>query len=263
MSVWRQFWARWLGPAWVLVALIALLVLPMGGIAGSAFAAPPVPAAPIAHVSDEAQVLSTSTRESLDRRLARYEEESGHQIIVWIGQTTGGAPIEDFAVEAFEQWKVGRPKLDDGLGVFAMVEDRTIRVEVGYGLEPTITDLIASRVIRSIMVPRIQQGDWDGAIVTGVEALVDTIEGAPGSLPADPETSTAEGGEHEWSFLQVAGLIIGIVVFMVLLFTNPGLALGMLFLIGRGGGGGHDGGGGSGFGGLGGRSGGGGATGRW
>jgi uncharacterized protein len=253
MNAWRR-WMRWLAPGAVLVALLALMNVALAG--------PPVPPAPTSHVTDEAQALSTETRESLARRLARYEQDSGHQVIVWIGRTTGDMPIEDFAVAAFEQWKVGDPELDDGLGVFVMVEDRAIRVEVGYGLEPTITDLIASRVIRSIMIPRIEQNDWDTAIVTGIEALVDTIEGARGSLPADPQTPAVGGEQRKSSGLKIWVLIIGIVLFMILFATRPRLALGLLFLIGRGGmqGGGGDGGG---FGGMGGRSGGGGATGRW
>jgi uncharacterized protein len=248
MSVWRQLWQ--FVPGWVLVTLLAVVSV--------TFAAPAVPPSPTSHVTDDAGVLSSSTLESLGRRLARYEQESGHQVIVYVSQSSGAVPIEDFAVEAFEQWKIGRPKLDDGLGIFVFVEDRAIRVEVGYGLEPTITDLIASRVIRTIMIPRIQQRDWDGAIVSGVEALVDTIEGAPGSLPADAEAATAE--RRKFSGLQILALIGGFVLFMILMVTNPGLALGMLFMIGRGGGGDR---GNGGFGGLGGGSGGGGATGRW
>ena len=255
MRMQTRSWVRWCLPVWVFVALLSMVT--------AAFAAPPVPPAPASHVNDEAGVLTTDGRESLDRRLVRYEQERGHQVIVYVGRTTDGVPIESFAVEAFEQWKVGQAKLDDGLAIFAMVEDRTIRVEVGYGLEPTITDLIASRVIRSIMIPKIEQGDWDAAIVGGVEALVDTIEGAPGSLPEDPGTNAVAHGQRKWSALQVGALVIGFLIFMGLLATNPGLALGMLFMIGRGGGGGNGGGGGGGFGGLGGGSGGGGATGRW
>jgi uncharacterized protein len=252
----RRAWARWLAPGWVLVAMLTLIAVVHGG--------PPVPPAPTARVTDEAGVLSTETRASLDRRLARYERERGHQIIVWIGRTTGpNATIEEFAVAAFERWKIGDPKLDDGLGVFVMVEDRTLRVEVGYGLEPTITDLLASQIVRRIMIPRIEQGDWDGAIVAGVEALVDTIEGTAGSLPADSaESSESTAPKREFTWFQIAAWSLGIVVFLILAATHPRLALGLLFMIGHGamGGRGREG---SGFGGLGGSSGGGGATGRW
>jgi uncharacterized protein len=251
----RRSWPRWLAPAWVLVALLGLVRVALG--------APPLPPTPTSHVTDEAGVLSPEARESLARRLVAYESDSGHQIVVWIGRTTGGVPIEEFAVEAFEQWKIGRSDLDDGLALFVMVEDRALRVEVGYGLEPTVTDLLASRVIRSIMLPRIEEGDWDAAIVGGVEALVDTIEGKPASLPADPGGPEAGRPVKKFNVWKSAALIIGIVVFLILLVTNPRLALGLLVLIGHGLGRGRDGGFGGGFGGMGGSSGGGGATGRW
>ncbi|MFV8755154.1 TPM domain-containing protein [Nannocystaceae bacterium ST9] len=239
--------------------------LALFGTASTAVGAPPsTPASPSEHVSDEAKALSPSVRASLSRRLADYQAKGGHQIVVWIGQSTGDTPIEDFAVAAFERWRIGDPKLDDGLGVFVAVDDRAIRVEVGYGLEPTLTDLAASQVIRSIMIPHIREGDWDGAIVLGVEALVDTIEGAPGSLPADASgpSDEAPAGGLGWVEIVIGGVVA--IAFIVLLITHPGIALGMLFMLGRGGGGGGGfGGGGGGFSGLGGRSGGGGATGHW
>lgn len=248
------------GCRWIVRVLMALLALL---VAIPAVAAPAVPPAPDDWVSDRAGVLSPAVQQSLNRRLAAYEQQSGHQVIVWIDRTTGGIPIETFAVEAFEQWRIGRAKLDDGLGIFVMVEDRVMRVEVGYGLEPTVTDLAASQVIRNVMIPAIERGEWDAAIVGGVEALVDTIEGQPASLPGDPGGADATEQPQD-PRARLAKIIIFSVLgigFVILLIVNPRLALLLLFFGLRGGGGG--GGGGGGFGGGGGRSGGGGATGRW
>lgn len=246
-----------LGRRWAtIVALLAwLLVLPV-------WAAPAVPSAPSDWVTDRAGVLSPAVQQSLNRRLAAYEQSTGHQLIVYIDRTTGGIPIETFAVEAFEQWKIGRAKLDDGLGVFVMVDDRSLRVEVGYGLEPVVTDLAASQVIRNVMIPAIERGEWDAAIVGGVEALVDTIEGKPNALPADPGAGAVEQPVDPRArvFKIVLFSILGI-GYLILLIVNPRLALLILFFGLRGGGGG--GGGGGGFGGGGGRSGGGGASGGW
>lgn len=248
------------GPSHIRWAVLLLLSL---WLARPAWAAPPIPPAPDDWVTDRAGVLTPDVQQSLNRRLAAYEQQSGHQVIVWIDRTTGDIPLETFTVEAFEQWKLGRAKLDDGLGIFVMVDDRAMRVEVGYGLEPTVTDLAASQVIRNVMIPAIQQGQWDAAIVGGAEALVDTIEGQPNSLPADP----GGGGEPaapEDPRARMAKIIIFSILgigFVILLIVNPRLALLVLFFGLRGGGGG--GGGGGGFGGGGGRSGGGGAGGRW
>lgn len=207
-------------------------------------------------------------RGSLAERLARYERETGHQVVVWIGRSSGESSIEQFAVEAFEAWGVGNEKLDDGLALFVLVDDRKLRVEVGYGLEPTVTDLLSDRIIRETIVPRIEAGDWDGAIVGGAEALVDTIEGRPGALGG--ATQLRERGpprQHDVSTVEIVVMVVLGIGFLILLVTNPRLALWLLFLIGRGGGGGggfRGGGGlGGGFRGGGGRSGGGGATGGW
>ncbi|HLT36063.1 MAG TPA: TPM domain-containing protein, partial [Enhygromyxa sp.] len=204
---------RWL---WIVALLAWLVSLP-------AVAAPPeIPPAPSEWVTDRAGVMSAAVQQSLNRRLAAYEDRSGHQIIVWIDRSSGGLPIETFAVEAFEQWKLGRAKLDDGLGIFVMVDDRVMRVEVGYGLEPTVTDLAASQVIRNVMIPAIQRNEWDAAIVGGVEALVDTIEGQPGSLPGDPQGEVVEQPEDPRA--RVAKIVVISVLaigFLILLIVNP------------------------------------------
>lgn len=245
---------------WLLavVGWIALL------IASPVLAAPSVPPAPEARVTDRVGVMSSEARNSLERRLAAYEQQTGHQIVVWIDESTGDVPIETFAVEAFESWKLGSKQLDDGLGLFIMTRDRALRVEVGYGLEPVITDLVASRVIRS-MIPAIERGEWDTAVVGGVEQLVDAIEGEPGSLTSDPQAGAGETlppSEQGWP--RIIKIVVGALagIFLLILFIkNPGLALLLLTFLGRGGrGGGND----SGFGGGGGgASGGGGATGNW
>src|SRR5262245_36021497 len=119
----------------------------------------PIPPTPTQFVTDAAGFLSPSTVDSLSRRLGQYERATGHQVLVYMGQTTGGPPIEDWAVRAFEKWKSGRKGLDDGLGLFIMAPDRRLRIEVGYGLEGQVTDLLSGRIINDIIVPRIQSGD--------------------------------------------------------------------------------------------------------
>ena len=145
-----------------------------------------VPAAPTRWVTDSAGFLSEGTRQELDGRLETYERQGGHQILVWIGRTTGGVPLEDFTVRAFAAWKVGRKGLDDGLVLFVFSDDRKVRVEVGYGLEGQVPDAIASRVIRETIVPRVQAGDRDGAIRAGIAALIAATPGKPRRLSPQP-----------------------------------------------------------------------------
>ena len=240
----------------------------------------PIPPSPARWVTDTAGFMSAEAARSLDTRLEDYEHSTGHQLLVYIGQTTGGVPIDDWAVRAFKAWKVGRAGIDDGVVLFIMSEDRQLRIEVGYGLEGQVTDATASRIINDVIAPRIQAGDRDGAIVAGMEAIAGAIGGpglsdnAPGVQPRQPREPENGGGRLSTPRLIIYG-IIG-VLFLIFLVTHPSLALFLLMNIlsgrrgnSRGGwGGGGFGGGGGGFGGGGfsgggGRSGGGGASGSW
>jgi uncharacterized protein len=207
--------------------------------------------------------MSTGAAQALNARLADYERSTGHQLIVYIAQTTGAAPIEDWAVRAFQKWKVGRKGLDDGLILLIMSTDRKLRFEVGYGLEPVVPDVIASRIINDVITPRIQAGDRDGAVAAGMDAVV-TVIGGGGLPPA--RSRNRSGGDRPMTLGQL--ILFGIIGLIALGFlaTHPGLALYLLasILSGGGGRGDRDGwGGGGGFGGGGGRSGGGGASGSW
>src|SRR5262245_26153195 len=95
----------------------------------------PIPPAPARWVTDTVGFMSADAVRSLDSQLESYERSSGHQLLVYIDKTTGGVPIEDWAVKAFQAWKIGRKGLDDGLALFIMTDDRRLRIEVGYGLE--------------------------------------------------------------------------------------------------------------------------------
>jgi uncharacterized protein len=212
--------------------------------------------------------MSPAAAQALNSRLQEYERGTGHQLIVYIGQTTGDAPIEDWAERAFAKWKVGRKGIDDGMVLFIMAADRKLRFEVGYGLEPIVPDATASRVINDVIVPRIQAGDRDAAVTAGMDAVMTVIGG--GGVPAQRQNRD-QGGRPFGLGQLIVFAIVGL-IFLFLLATNPTLALYLLASIlsggggrrGRGGwGGGGSGWGGGGFGGGGGRSGGGGASGSW
>ncbi len=226
------------------------------------------PPSPTRFVTDGAEFLSPEAEGELEQRLARYERDTGHQVVLWIGQSTGGEPIESWAVRAFEAWRVGRKGLDDGVAVFIMAADRRLRIEVGYGVEGRLPDAIAARIIGDQMLPRLRAGDRDGAARAGVSGVLAAVGGEAGA-PRDAVPTRAAPPEMSWGRLIVLGLI-GILVLGIVI-TNPQLALMLLMTLnshgsrggGFGGGGGWGGGGGGGFSGGGGRSGGGGASGSW
>ena len=259
-----RFFGRFNGP-------LILACLCLGGfLAVTAVAAEtPIPPVPDRWVTDSAQFLSAGVQRSLDRQLEEYERQTHHQVIVWIGQTTGDAPIEDWAVKAFAKWKVGRKGMDDGLVLFIMAQDRRLRIEVGYGLEGNVPDVIASRIINEVLVPRIRDGNRDGAVTEGVSAILAAIEGRPFSVAVQDTRGSGRRGSQPLTLGQILLFLIAGVVFLFILLTNPSLAVYLLASIlssnsrSRRSGGDWGGGGGGGFSGGGGSSGGGGASGSW
>lgn len=212
------------------------------------------PAAPQDWVTDNAGFLSQNAREELNARLRNYQDATGHQVYVWIGKTTGGVPIEDWAVKAFEAWKVGREKFDDGIVLFIFTQDRTARIEVGYGLEGDLPDATASRIINEDLIPKIKSGEPDAAVTAAVDHILRTLGGETGG-GSGPESISLTPAEEIFLF-------VFFIVIVLLAIRFPTFGTYLLWLLwsmaGRGSGGDR-----SSAGGGGGRSGGGGASGRW
>jgi uncharacterized protein len=142
----------------------------------------PVPAPPQAWVTDPPHFMTPAAAADLNLRLEAYEKQTGHQMIVWIGSTTGDATIEAWSLSAFNKWGIGRKDINDGIALFIMVQDQKIRIELGRGFEKQVSDATASRIIRDILAPQISAGNKDAGIVAAMEALA-TAVGGP-SLPA-------------------------------------------------------------------------------
>jgi uncharacterized protein len=223
---------------------------------------PSIPPAPQRWVTDRAGLLSPAVLTRLDGKLEAYEQKTGHQIVVWVGQTIGSAPLDDFAVKTFKVWQLGRKGNDDGLLLLVLAKDRKMAIEVGYGLEPRVPDAVASRIINDVIAPQLRAGDADGAIDAGVSAILAAIDGQPFAYAPDSTSHQVDKGRP--STVELVGFGILALAFLILFITHPSLAIHLLFVLasgGRGGGGGSSRGGG--FSGGGGRSGGGGARGSW
>jgi uncharacterized protein len=137
-------------------------------------------------INDYAGLLSSATVQQLDANLAQLEATDSTQIVVLIVPSLEGDSLEDFSIRVVEQWKIGQKGKDNGALLLVSKNDRKIRIEVGYGLEGKLTDLVSGRIIRNIIVPRFKMGDYDQGIIDGVAAMAGVVRGeftAPAAAP--------------------------------------------------------------------------------
>lgn len=163
-------------------------------------------------VTDLTATLDAAQQQQLEQRLAVLEQDTGAQLAILMLPTTGDDSIEAYAERAFSTWKLGRKNSDDGVLLVLAKDDRSLRIEVGYGLEGTITDVLAGRIIRERMVPELARGDYFSAVQAGSEALAGLIEGNPlpvaAATPAAPtEAEYVTGPFGLFSFLGM--LVLG------------------------------------------------------
>ena len=163
----------------------ALILLAVGPVAAAQSAVPPL----TGRVVDAAEILSPETESALTAQLAAAEGSTGAQIVVLAVPGLAGESVEELAERAFNKWALGDAERDDGVLLLVARDDRELRIEVGYGLEGTLTDSQTGRIIRGVIVPRFRQGDFDGGVSEGVAAIVGTLDGSyapPSSAPGRP-----------------------------------------------------------------------------
>jgi len=238
-----------------------------------------LPPKPDRYVTDRAGVLPTDRAEAVNRKLEQFERDTSNQILVWTDRKVPeGFVLEDFTVRAFQKWKVGQAKQDNGAVLFVFTEDRKVRIEVGYGLEGVLPDVTAKRIIEDEILPRFRQNDYPGGTEAGVDAMIAATKGEYKGTG----TTVDERSRRRGTGLPIRGCA-GPAFFLFIFIILPMLARrnrrrwrtfggsgwwtggGGFGGGGWGGGGGgwSGGGGGGGFSGGGGSSGGGGASGSW
>jgi uncharacterized protein len=161
-------------------------------------------------VVDQTGTLSSDTIASLTQTIKGLELRKGSQIAVLIVPTTSPETIEQYSIRVADAWKIGRKKIDDGALLVVAKNDHKLRVEVGYGLEGSLTDATASRIISEIITPKFRSGDFAGGISDGVGRMISVIDGEP--LPApEPTQSFSEPAHLEDLFpiLLFVAVIVG------------------------------------------------------
>ena len=145
-------------------------------------------------IVDEAEVLGTDTRQQLTALLRDHEARTGNQVVVLTVAGLQGESIENFAVSVFSEWKLGQKGKDNGVLLLVAPSDRRVRIEVGYGLEGTLTDLAAGRIVRDVMAPRFREGAYDRGIEGGVRAILAQLDGRAGAVGAATDEPRARDG---------------------------------------------------------------------
>ena len=220
-------------------------------------------------VVDQAQVLSAGERAALDGKLADLESKSGIQLVVATVASLDGEEIEPYANALFRAWKLGEANKNNGVLFLIAPKEHRVRIEVGYGLEGTLTDATSSLIIANAVAPRFKAGDYDGGVARGVDDIITVLTTDSADWQKKPELR-AEG---DASFLDAIApfLVLAFILFALYITRHGGGGGGGLLgnilmasaFMGRGGSSGGGDFGGGGFSGGGGSSGGGGASGSW
>lgn len=254
------------GFLWILSLLVACLsLLPS---TASAREVPPLQA----RVNDTAEMLAPEAESELEQRLAAYEAKTQRQFAVLTIDSLDGDALEDFSIRVVEAWKLGKKGKDDGLLLLIVKSDRKLRIEVGYGLEGTITDAFSARVVRQILTPAFRAGQVERGVQQALEVLMqkaagEDVAGVPGE--GAERSEKRRGAPSPVGILALLFMLLPVVLPLLLLRGRGRGRAGLIAygLSSLGGFGGRSGGGfssgGGGFSGGGGSFGGGGSSGSW
>lgn len=192
------------------------------------FAAPPASAQTFpkftGSVVDAANVLPPDVEADLTAKLQALQKDSSRQLVVATIPDLEGRPIDDYGYRLGRAWGVGLKDVNNGTILIVAPNDRKVRVEVGYGMEPILTDAFSSVVINSIILPRFKAGDLPGGVTAGTDALIAQLRASPEEAKARTDAAVAEfdkthrrrsassGGAGIWAILLPIGIVV---LFMV------------------------------------------------
>jgi uncharacterized protein len=247
--------------------LLVVLAL-VGGLLGwaSARADPTFP--PLTgRVVDDAHVLSAQTQADLTGKLAALEQKTGDQVVVVTLPSLQGYEIEDYGYQLGRAWGIGQKGKNTGALLIVAPSEHKVRIEVGYGLEPVLTDALTSVILQSAVIPKFRTGDVEGGVVAGTDAIIAQLDVDPATAHANAQAAAAQPKAAPPIHIPIFVIIIVVFLLIRFLFRGGGFwgAAPFLFMGGGGfrGGGDGGGGGGGGFSGGGGSFGGGGSSGSW
>jgi len=193
---------------------LALLASLLPGVPASAQTFPPL----TGRVVDAAHVLSPEQVQQLDQLSAGIEKASTRQLVVATIPDLQGYPIEDYGYRLGRFWKIGQGQTNNGIILIVAPKDRKIRIEVGYGLEPIMTDALSSVIVNTVIVPKFRAGNLPGGIVAGANAIAEQMKLPPEAAEARATKTVQASKQGDTSS---GGLIFVFVLFVVLFLVLP------------------------------------------
>jgi uncharacterized protein len=157
-------------------------------------------------VDDTANLISPEQRQRIEAQLAQFERQTGNQVAVLTIDNLDGEAIEDYANKVARAWALGQKGKDNGVLLLVSKNDRKMRIEVGYGLEPALTDLQTSIIQTQVIIPHFKQGDFGGGIEAGVDAILTTLQGKPVTPAPEAQPSGSGGESSSWPGFLLFGL---------------------------------------------------------
>ena len=184
------------------------------------------------HVNDYANIISSSTEQRLNTILLQHEQATSNQIFVLTVNRIEDDFLEGYALKVAETWKIGQKGKDNGALLLVSIQDRKVRIEVGYGLEQFLTDAKSSRIIRNELAPQFRKGNYDAGFTNAVNAMVGTIDGTYTPAKADKiNRKTRRNNQEEGDPLGMAIVLAVMSIFLFNGFLAPGASGWIIFFM--------------------------------
>jgi uncharacterized protein len=200
---------------------MATLALCLASVA-LAFNFPPL----TGRVVDQANVMSAQSRIDLEAKLPDLENKSGIQLVVATVKSLEGSDIETYVNELFRNWKLGEAKKNNGVLLLVAPNEHKVRIEVGYGLESTLTDALSSVIISSAIVPRFKGNDFTGGIERGVDGIISVLSGDTADWQPKPSVRADDPPQLANGLFSILFLLIIIFVIWSLIRNASGTSSG-------------------------------------
>lgn len=194
------------------LGVLAVFVLLLGVPASAPTQELPPP--PTAYFNDYAGLVPAADAQRIEEKLRGLDQQSSTQVVVAVFPKLPSASLEDFTVRTAEAWRVGREELDNGAIFFVFLEDRKMRIEVGYGLEGALPDALARRIQDEQVVPRFRQQDWAGGLEAGVDGIIAAVQGEYAAAPRPARKRQRPSG------LAFLVIIVLLILFLVIASRN-------------------------------------------